>query len=124
MFRNAIEKRELRVVMKAIPMGTLWMMPAGWQNRLSGVLWRALETLSEGRLGHGMNIYTLLDDAGRAFGGAAAGEWDDETGRRQRLVEIHDPSGERRLLFGVGEGPTEAVAEAKQESVGVRKDRP
>jgi hypothetical protein len=29
---------------------------------------------------------------------------------------MHDPGGERRHLFGVGEGPAEAVAEAKQDA--------
>ena len=36
-----------------------------------------------------------------------------EAGRRQRLAEVRDPGGECRHLFGVGEGPAEAVAEAK-----------
>ncbi len=47
----------------------------------------------------------------------AAGERSSETGRRQRLVGIHDPGGERRRLFGVGKGP----AEAKQVSMGAKR---
>jgi len=62
-----------------------------------------------------MNISTLLAGPAGDFGGVPAGGWAGEMSRRQRLVGIRDPSGERRLLFGVGEGPTEAVAEAKQE---------
>ncbi len=40
--------------------------------------------------------------------------WAGEAGRRRKLFALHDPGGERRLLFGVGEGPAEAVAEAKE----------
>jgi hypothetical protein len=64
---------------------------------------------------------TLLDNAGRGFGGAAAEGWDGDIGRRQRLVGRHDPGGVSRHLFGAGEGPTKAVAEAKQESTGVER---
>ena len=105
------------VVVKAILMGMPWMVPAGWRNRLPEVPWRALEALPEGRLGHGMNKFTLLDDAVRGFGGAAPEGRTDEAGRRQRLAEVRDPSGEHRRLFGVGEGPVEAVAGAKQDWV-------
>jgi hypothetical protein len=63
-----------------------------------------------------MNKFTLLDDAVRGFGGAAAGRQVSEAGRRQRLVGIHAPGDSRRHLFGAGEGPVEAVAGAKQES--------
>ncbi len=63
-----------------------------------------------------MRKFTLLDAAAGGFRGVPATGWGGEDGRRQRLIGIHDPSGERRLLFGVGEGPTEAVAEAKQEA--------
>ncbi len=101
--------------MKAKPIGMLWMVPARRQNRLPEVPRRALEALAEGRLGHGMRKFTLLDDAGRAFGGAAAGGWSGEIGRRQRLAGARDPGGARRLLFGVGEGPADAIAEAKQD---------
>jgi hypothetical protein len=41
--------------MKAKPMGMVWMTPTGWRNSLPGVLWRALETLPEGRLMDRMN---------------------------------------------------------------------
>ncbi len=37
-------------------------------------------------------------------------------GRRRILVGLRDVGGVRRHPFGVGEGPAEAVAEAKQES--------
>jgi hypothetical protein len=45
-----------------------------------------------------------------------AGRGAAEAGRRDRLAGVHDSGGERRLPFGAGEGATEAVAEAKQES--------
>ncbi len=89
--------------MNAKPMGMLRMMPAGRRDSLPG-----------DRLVARMSKSTLLDDAVRGFGGAAAGGRVGEIGRRQRLTGVCDPGGERRHLFGVGEGPTEAVAEAKQ----------
>ena len=64
-----------------------------------------------------MRKFTLLGDAMRGFGGAAAERRAGEVGRRQRLVGIRDCGGERRHLFGAGEGPTEAVAEAKQDAL-------
>lgn len=64
-----------------------------------------------------MNKFTLLDDAMRGFGGAAAGGEVGEAGRQRQLVGLRDPGGVRRRLFGVGEGPAEAVAEAKQENM-------
>ncbi len=60
---------------------------------------------------------TLLDDAVRGFGGAADGGLAGQAERRRQLLGVRDPGGERRHRFGVGEGPTEAVAEAKQDSV-------
>jgi hypothetical protein len=98
----------------------LWMMPVGGLNNLLAAVSRTLEALPERRMRHGMNICTLLDDAVRGFEGAAAEGWDGEFGRRQRLAGVYDPGGKRRRLFGVGEGPTEAVAEAKQERDGWR----
>jgi len=86
--------------MKANSMGMLWMIPAAWRNALLRAASWTLEALPERRMTHGMNIYTLLDDATRGFGGAAEEGW----------------GGERRRLFGLGEGPAEAVAEAKEES--------
>ena len=62
-----------------------------------------------------MNKLTALDNLVRALRSVAAGRWDGEAGRRQRLVGRCDPGGERRHLFGAGEDPTEAAAEAKQE---------
>ncbi len=85
------------------------------RDRLPRIPQRALGAPPEGRLGHGMRKFTLLDDAGRAFGGAAARGWSGEIGRRQRLAGARDPGGARRLLFGVGEGPADAIAEAKQD---------
>ncbi len=67
------------------------------------------------------NKFTLLDDAMGGFGGAAAEGWSSDTSRRQRLVGMHHPGGERRHLFGAGEGPTEAVAGAKQVSMEVKR---
>ena len=55
------------------------------------------------------------------FGGAAEGSWVGQAGRRQRLAGVRDPGGVRRHLFGVGEGPAEAGAEAKQVSMGVER---
>ncbi len=69
-----------------------------------------------------MNKLTALGGRVRSFRGAAVGEWVGEAGRRQRLLRIGDAGGERRRLFGVGEGPTEAVAEAKQERMGARPE--
>ena len=66
----------------------------------------------------GMRKFTVLAALGWGLKGAAAGRWGDEAGRRQRLVGMHDPGGKRRHLFGVGEGPAEAVAGAKQDGLG------
>jgi len=63
---------------------------------------------------HGTNMFTLLDDAVRGFGAAAASGEIGEADRQRQRVGLHDASGERRHLFGVGEGPTEAIAGAKQ----------
>jgi hypothetical protein len=62
----------------------------------------------------GTNKFTLLDNAVRGFGDlAATGRIGAADGRRQ-LIGLHDLGGGRRRPFGVGEGPAEAVAEAKQ----------
>ena len=91
-------------MIKAKPMGMLWMIPAGGQSTLLKAASWTLEALPEGRLGHGMNIYTLLHDAVRGFGGAAARGRTDEAGRRQRLVGIHGigtcPEWSQRRLTG------------------------
>ena len=60
------------------------------------------------------NKFTLLDDAMRGFGGAAAVGWVGETDQQPQLPRVHHPGGKRRRLFGGGEGPAEAVAGAKQ----------
>lgn len=65
----------------------------------------------------GMNIFTVLDDAVRGSRGLAASSRIGEAGGRRQLVGLRDSGGECRRLFGVGGGPTEAVAEAKQERV-------
>jgi hypothetical protein len=70
----------------------------------------------------GMNMSTLLGKAVRGLRGALA---DDGVGRgnRQRLVlRVCDRGGESRCLFGAGGGPAEAAAEAKQESMRVRRN--
>ncbi len=90
------------------------MVYAARRSSLLEGTWRTPKTPSVGHPMGWTNKFTLLADPGRGFGGVAAGEWSNETGRRQRLVGIHHPGGERRLLFGVGEGPTKAIAEAKQ----------
>ena len=61
-------------------------------------------------------MLTALDDPAGGFRDVPAGEWSSETGRRQRLTGMCDPGGECRDLFGVGEGPAKAAAEAKQET--------
>ena len=63
-----------------------------------------------------MRKLTVLGGRVRGSGGAAAGGWGGEAARRQRSVGIHDPGGKCRHLFGAGEGPAEAVAEAKQDA--------
>ncbi len=65
-----------------------------------------------------MNKFTLLNAAVGGFRGGPAGWWGGADGRRQRLIGVHDPCGGSRLLFGAGEGPTEAVAGAKQVCIG------
>ncbi len=60
------------------------------------------------------NKFTLLEAVAGGFRGVSAGEWNDELGRRQRLIGMHNPGGGRRLLFGTGEGLADAVAGAKQ----------
>ena len=64
-----------------------------------------------------MNMFTLLAGPGGGCRDGPARRRGDEAGRRQHLVGVHDPGGVR-LLFGVGEGPAEAVAGAKQGRVG------
>jgi hypothetical protein len=68
-----------------------------------------------------MNKFTLLAHPAAGFRGVPAREWSSRSGRRQRLFGMHDPGGERRLLFGVGEDPAEAVAGAKQEGRGAKR---
>jgi hypothetical protein len=63
-----------------------------------------------------MNKLTVLGGTPQGLGGVPARGRDNEAGRRQRFVGICDPGGASRHLFGVGEGPAEAVAEARQES--------
>ena len=55
------------------------------------------------------------------FGGLAARGWGGEADRWQQLIRLGETGGERRRLFDGGEGPAEAVAEPKQESMGARR---
>ncbi len=55
------------------------------------------------------------------IGHRAAERWGGEGDRRRQVIGPDIAGGERRYLFGVGQGPAEAVAEAKQESVGVMR---
>jgi hypothetical protein len=68
-----------------------------------------------------MSIFTLLAEPGGGFNGVPAVGWVGQTSRRQRLVGMHHPGGERCHVFGAGEGPAEAVAGAKQESMGAER---
>jgi hypothetical protein len=113
--RPSKEERGEAVITK--PTGMIVLMLPTWLSRPATAAWRALEALSEGGLVARMNKFTLLGDAKWAFGRAAESSGVGEAGRRQRLAGIHDPGGERRHLFGAGEGPAEAVAEAKQDWV-------
>jgi len=63
-----------------------------------------------------MRKFTLLDAALEGLGGVPAAGWVSEMSRRQRPAGVRDPGGASRHLFGVGVGPTEAVAEAKQDA--------
>jgi len=63
-----------------------------------------------------MNKLTFLGGTAGSLRGAGARGWTGEVGRRQRLIGMREPGGERRHLFGVGEGPAEAVAGARQDA--------
>ena len=95
------------------------MIPAGWLDHLLKTARWVQKGLPESRLVDRMRKLTLLDNAMGRFGGAAAEERGGEIGRRQCLVGTCHRGGKRRRLFGVGEGPAEAAAEAKQESMEV-----
>ncbi len=112
---SSFKTGELKVMMKANPMGMLWITLARWRSSLLKGTWRTPKAPSVGYPMGWTSEFTLLGDAMRGFGGAAAVGWHDEAGRGQRLTEIRDPGGERRYLFGVGEGP----AEAKQDLRGM-----
>ncbi len=103
--------------MEARPTGILWMTPA-WPDQPLGTARRVQKGLLQDHLLNRMREFTLLDDAVQGFGGAAAGRWVGETDRQRQLTGMYDPGGERRRLFGIGEGPAEAVAGAKQERMG------
>ncbi len=64
-----------------------------------------------------MRKLTALAALGWGLRGAAAGRWCGEPGRRQRLAGVHHAGGASRHLFGAGEGPAKAVAEAKQDAL-------
>lgn len=61
-------------------------------------------------------MFTLLVNLGEDFRGVPRRGRVGKAGRRQRLVGARHAGGERRRLFGVGEGPAEAVAGAKQDA--------
>ena len=61
-----------------------------------------------------MNKLTALGGTAWGFRGVPRGRWGSEAGRRRQLVGLRDPGGVCRRLFGVGEGPAEAAAGAKQ----------
>ena len=95
-------------MMTTKPTGMVALMPAG------AVRW-ALGVLLEGRLMDGMNKFTLLGGPVWGSGNAAAGNEVGEIDRQWQLIGSRDPRGVRRCLFGVGGGPIEATAEAKQD---------
>ena len=68
-----------------------------------------------------MSKFTLLAGPAEGCRGGPPGGWGGKAGRRQRLLGVRDPGGERRLLFGVGDGSAEAIAGVKQENVGVAR---
>jgi hypothetical protein len=68
-----------------------------------------------------MNELTVLGATLRGFGGVPPGRSIGDASRRQRLTGSCDPGGGRSHLFGVGEGPAKAVAEAKQGSMEVKR---
>jgi hypothetical protein len=107
-------------VTKSRLMGVPCMVPTGWLDHPLRTTRCVRKGLLEGRLMGWMNKFTLLDDATRGFGGAGAGRWGGEASRRQRLIGVHDPGGDRRLLFGAG--AAEAGAGAKQERIGARPE--
>ncbi len=63
-----------------------------------------------------MNKLTALGWTPPGLRGVPPGRWIGEASRRQRLTGRRNPGGERRHLFGAGEGPAEALAEAKQDT--------
>jgi hypothetical protein len=107
--------------MEAKPRGMLWMMSAAWRNLPPGALWRAPRALLEGCLVARTNKFTLLDDAMGGSGGAATGTGTGKAGRQRQVARLHDAGGERRHLFGVGEGPAAAVVGAEQGSRGAER---
>ncbi len=107
--------------MNARPVRMLWMMLAGWRSSPPEGTWRTPKAPSVSRLMGWMNKFMLPAHPAEGFSGGPAGEWHSETGRRQRLVGVRDPGGKRRLLFGAGKGPAEAVARTKQESTEARR---
>jgi hypothetical protein len=78
-----------------------------WLDHPAAVTPLAPEVRSEGRLMARTSKSTLL--------AGPAGGWGGKAGRRQRLLGVRDPGSERGHLSGVGPGPAEAVAGAKQE---------
>jgi len=112
---RSFHPRELGVVVKVNPMGTLRMVPTGWPDHLPEVARWAQTGWLESHLIGRTRKFTLLSGRGRGFRGAAAERWNAETDRQRQLPGVHHPGGKCRRLFGAGGGPTEAGAEAKQE---------
>ena len=87
---SSFNTRELGMVMKAKPMGMLWMLPAGWSDHLPAVPSRMLESL----LGHcalvkrqpdrsgAAEFGVELPSGGRTCGTEAGGTHGFERGRR------------------------------------------
>ena len=63
-----------------------------------------------------MNKLTALGGTAWGFGRVPEGGGIAEANRQRQFIRVRDPGGERRRLFGVSEGPAEAVAVAKQDA--------
>jgi hypothetical protein len=107
--------------MKANPMGMLWMIPTGWPDHPLKAAWPGRKVPPQGSSVARMNKFTLLEDATGDCGGAATGRGTGKAGPRRQAARLHDAGGERRHLFGAGEGSAEAATEAKQETMGVKR---
>jgi len=89
----------------------LWMQLVEWPDHLLRTDRRVEQGPPNGYLAHEY-VYASARCRG-GFRGVPAGGWGGEVSERQYVAGVHDSGGERRLLFGAGEGPTEAVVEAQ-----------